>query len=198
MLLGPGAHNRAMAFTVSSSRRRLAMAVLLLLAASGGVIRKFAPDPSVLRDIGSLLLVLWLPAIGNLIAYFIGKIPRKAPPRTEFETGAAFVPQLQAEIEAADVPADVMTALSPQEHKCTILVGRHGFTARLAEPLRQTFATPGKQTLALEFLHPAVALPKLPEDTAFHLLAGTTGIATGRVVRQDHRQPPTPRARRNP
>jgi len=171
-----------MAFTVTSSRRRLAMAVLLLLAASGGVIRKFAPDPSVLRDIGTLLLVLWLPAIGNLIAFFIGKIPRKAPPRTEFEAGEAFTPQLQAEIEAVELPKE----LALEERKCTILVGRQGFTARLAEPLRQALATAGKQTLALELLHPAVALPKLPEGTAFHLLAGPTGIATGRVVRQDH------------
>jgi hypothetical protein len=170
-----------MAFTVTSSRRRLAMAVLLLLAASGGVIRKFAPDPSVLRDIGTLLLVLWLPAVGNLIAYFVTKIPRKAPPRTEFEQDAAFAPQLSAQVEAA-VPTAVMDALDPQERKCTILVGRHGFTARLAEPVKQTFATSGEQTLALEFLHPAVALRKLVDGTEFHLLAGTLGIAKGRVT----------------
>ena len=176
-----------MAFTVTPYRRRLAMAVLLLLAASGGVIRHFAPNPSVLRDIGTLLLVLWLPAIGNLIAFFVARIPRKAPPRTEFEAGAAFSPQLAAEIEAASVAAEVWSALPPDQRQCTILVGRHGFTARLAEPLRQAFSRSGQQTLALELLHPAVALPKLPAGTAFHLLAGTTGIATGRVVRQDHR-----------
>src|SRR6478609_1073460 len=108
-----------MAFTVTSSRRRLAMAVLLLLAASGGVIRKFAPDPSVLRDVGTLLLVLWLPAIGNLIAYFVSKIPRKAPPRTEFDAGAAFSPHLHAEVEAAGVPAQVLDALPPGHSRCT-------------------------------------------------------------------------------
>jgi hypothetical protein len=170
-----------MAFTVTSARRRLAMAVLLLLAASGGVVRKYAPNPSVLRDVGTLLLVLWLPAVGNLIAYFVGKIPCKAPPRTEFEDGAAFAPQLHVQAEAA-VPAGVLDALDPDERKCTILVGRHGFTARLAEPVNQTFATAGLQTLALEFLHPNVALAKLKDGTEFHLLSGTMGIAKGRVM----------------
>ena len=177
-----------MALTVTSSRRRLAMAAMLLLATAGGVIRKFAPDPSVLRDVGTLLLVLWLPAVGNLVAYFIGKIPHKAPPRREFEVDAAFAPQLRAQVEAA-VPAGMMEALDEDERTCTILVGRHGFTARLAEPLKQTFARAGEQTLALEFLHPKVALERLQEGTEFHLLAGTLGIAKGRVVRGEAAQP---------
>jgi len=45
------------------------MAVMLVLAAAGGVIREMAPNPSVLRDIGTLMLVLWLPAVGNLVCY---------------------------------------------------------------------------------------------------------------------------------
>ena len=171
-----------MAFTVTSSRRRLAMAVLLFLAASGGVIRKFAPDPSVLRDVGTLLLVLWLPAIGNLIAFFVARIPRKAPPRTEFEADAAFAPQLQAQLEVGALSPGVMEALDPEERKCTILVGRHGFTARLQEPVKQAVATTGDKLAALEFLHPDVALKRLKEGTEFYLLAGTIGIAKGRIV----------------
>eukprot|EP01034_Spumella_vulgaris_P006289 gene6289-8010_t len=53
-----------MSFTVSSSSRRVAMAVLLGLAVLGGVIRYTATNPSTLRDVGTLLLVLWVPAIG--------------------------------------------------------------------------------------------------------------------------------------
>jgi hypothetical protein len=171
-----------MAFTVTPSRRRLAMGVMLLLALSGGFIRKYAPNPSTLRDVGSLLLVMWLPAVGNLIGYLMRKIPRRAPPRTEFEADTAFVPHLQVLVEAAAVQADVLNAIDPAERKCTVLVGRHGFTARLAEPLKQTFAAAGPQTLALELLHPAVALPRLGEATEFHLLVGNTGIAKGRVM----------------
>ena len=171
-----------MAIIVTSSRRRIAMAVMLLLAASGGVIRYFAPDPSVLRDVGTLLLVLWLPAVGNLIAWLVGKVPRKPPPRTDFEAGAAFAPQLQAQVEAAAMPAEVMDSLDPQERKCTILVGRQGFTARLAEPLKQTFAKLEEQTLGVELLNPDLALARLKEGTDFHVLAGAMGIARGRVV----------------
>ena len=69
-----------MAFTVTSAGRRLAMAVLLLLAIAGAVIRATAPDPSTLRDIGTLLLVLWMPAVGNLVAYLVRKIPRRRWP----------------------------------------------------------------------------------------------------------------------
>ena len=83
-----------MALIATPARRRLAMIALLVLAASGGVVRWVAPNPSTLRDLGTLLLVLWLPAVGNLIAYFIKRIPRSAPPATEFAPGAAFAPQL--------------------------------------------------------------------------------------------------------
>lgn len=171
-----------MAFTVTPSRRRMAMAVMLLLALSGGVIRKYAPNPSTLRDVGTLLLVMWLPAVGNLIGYLMRKIPRKAPPVTDFAVGSVFAPQLQVQVEAAALPAELVEALDPAAGLCTVLVGRHGFTARLAQPVVQAFATAGPQTLALELLHPAVALPKLPAGTDFHLVVGTTGIAKGRVV----------------
>lgn len=171
-----------MAIIVTPFRRRLAMVVLLLLAASGGVIRKLAPDPSVLRDIGTLLLVLWLPAIGNLIAFFVARIPHKAPPRTEFDAEAAFAPQLQVRIEAASVAPEVMKTLDTSQRRCTLLVGRHGFTARLAQPIAQILALAGEQPQAVELLHPTVALPKLTPGTEFHLLLGTTGIAKGRVA----------------
>jgi hypothetical protein len=172
-----------MAYTVTSSGRRVVMAALLALAVAGGVIRYFAPNPSTLHDVGTLLLVLWLPAVGNLIAWLVGKVPRKPPPRTDFEAGAAFAPQVQAHVEAAAMPAEVMDSLDPDERKCTILVGRQGFTARLAEPLKQTFAKAGEQTVGVELLNPDMALSRLREGTDFHLLAGAMGIARGRVVR---------------
>ena len=56
-----------MAFTVSTYSRRAAMAALLALAVLGGVIRYSAPNPSTLRDIGTLLLVLWVQLVVGLI-----------------------------------------------------------------------------------------------------------------------------------
>jgi hypothetical protein len=47
---------------VDSGRRQVVMCVLLGLAAAGAAIRHWADNPSLARDIGTLLLVLWLPA----------------------------------------------------------------------------------------------------------------------------------------
>ena len=172
-----------MALTATPARRRLAMIALLLLAVAGGIIRRYAPDPSTLRDIGTLLLVLWLPAVGNLIAYFAKKIPHRVPPPTSFPEGSTFAPQLDVRLHAVEMPRDLLATLAPDERQCTVLVGRSGFTARLGQPLKQLFANPGPQALALELLRPAVALPRLAPGTDFHLLAGTTAIAKGTVLR---------------
>lgn len=158
------------------------MIALLTLAASGGVIRWLAPNPSTLRDIGTLLLVLWLPAVGNLIAYFIKRIPRSAPPATDFAPDAAFAPQLQVQLEAVEWPAAQRTGLDVGERRCTLLVGRQGFTARLERPLAESVADNDGGMMRLQLLHPAVALRRLAPGTEFHVLAGTIAVAKGRVL----------------
>jgi hypothetical protein len=171
-----------MALIATPARRRLAMIALLVLAASGGVVRWLAPDPSTLRDIGTLLLVLWLPAVGNLIAYFVKRIPRSAPPATDFAAGAAFAPQLSVQLEPVELQAAQRAALDGNERRCTLLVGRHGFTARLEQPVSESIArNPGGMT-RLQLLHPTVALRRLTPGTEFHVLAGTIAIAKGRVL----------------
>lgn len=172
-----------MSITVTPLRRRLVMAVLLGLACAGGVIRHQAPDPSTLRDVGTLLLVLWLPAVGNLVAYLIRKIPARKPPPSAFPPGAPFSAQLSARIDTVAAPADWLAALDPSEQRCTVLVGRRGFTVRSAAPLSQWLAE-SPQTLALECLVPSAALRQLVPGTAFHLLVGTTPVAQGCVLEQ--------------
>lgn len=159
------------------------MAVLLALAFAGGVIRHQAPDPSTLRDIGTLLLVLWLPAVGNLVAYLMRRIPSRKPPPTAFPPDAAFSAQLQTRIDLVAAPAAFIAALDPAERRCTVLVGRQGFTVRSAVPLSQWLAD-APQSLALECLVPSAALRQLVPGTAFHLLAGTTVVAQGQVLEQ--------------
>ena len=154
------------------------MVVLLLLAALGGVIRRYAPQPSTLHDIGTLLLVLWLPAVGNLIAYLVRRIPRRPPrpaalPRTPFPAGGAFTPHLHAQLEAIDDP-------QVQETECLLLVAGQAFTARLALPVASALRAPQPQPI--ELLRPGAALPRLGAGTAFHLLVGTTAVAKGLVV----------------
>jgi hypothetical protein len=177
------AHNRAMPFIVTPLRRRLVMVFLLGLACTGGVIRHQAPDPSTLRDIGTLLLVLWLPAVGNLLAYVIRKIPTRRPRPTAFRPGADFSAHLRIRIDSVSAPADWLAALDPLEQRCTVLVGQSAFTARSAAPLAQ-WLPDAPQSLALECLVPSAALRELVPGTAFHLLTGTTAVAQGRVMEQ--------------
>ena len=166
---------------VTPARRRLAMAALLALALAGAVIRKLAPDPSTWRDLGTLLLVLWLPAVGNVLAWLVAKIPRRMPPATDFAAGAAFTPQLQVRVEPTDLAAAQQAALDPGERRCTLVVGPNGFTARLAEPVARMLAANSPQSVALELLHPVIALPQLAPGTDFHLLLAATAVAKGRV-----------------
>src|SRR4051812_45547657 len=116
-----------MPLIATPSRRRLAMALMLALALSGGLIRHYAPAPSTLRDFGSLLLGMWLPAVGNLIAWLVRQLPRSAPPPTDFAPGSPFQPQLQVRVDPVPLPEGWLAGLDPAEHRGVLLVGRHGF-----------------------------------------------------------------------
>ena len=169
-----------MPLVATSGRRRIAMAVLLALAVLGAVIRATAPDPSVLRDIGTLLLVLWLPAVGNLIAWLIRQIPPGAPRVTDFSPGAPFTPHLRTEL--VPVPVAAGAAIDSTEARCTLIVGRQGFTGRFASPVVQQLQPAGPQVHQLELLRPEQALPQLKPGVRFHLLVGPTALASGHVL----------------
>lgn len=168
-----------MALTATPARRRLIMIALLLLAVAGSLIRYFAPDPSTLRDIGTLLMVLWLPAVGNLVAYFVRKIPRRAPQLAAgFGAGSPFTPHLRVRLEPAGTVRDLPAALASAGNSCTLIVANSGFTARLdgPAPVQQD------QGVQVELLRPEVALAQLATGTEFRLAVGATAVAKGRVV----------------
>ena len=172
-----------MAIIATPSRRQLTMAVLLAVAAAGAVVRAYAPNPSTLRDVGTLLLVLWLPAVGNLVGYLIRKLPRRAPRGMPgFAVDAVFAPQLHVRLQAVDLPTQTMAMFDPHTRQCALLVGPQGFTARMEQPVLHMLScgTP----VPLELLRPAVALPHLAPGTPFHLLLDTTAVATGTVIDQ--------------
>jgi hypothetical protein len=168
-----------MALIVTSSRRRIVMATLLAFAVAGAVIRYLAPNPSTLRDIGTLLLVLWLPAVGNLIAYLVRRIPRRASRSRSFPDAGAFVPHLQARLEAVELSLPLQRSLAASSAECLLLVGREAYTARLSQPVARALSQPRPQPIQL--LHPARALPQFRPGTDFHLLVGSTAVARGRV-----------------
>lgn len=152
-------------FSATPARRRAVMIALLSLASAGAVIRALAPEPSTLRDVGTLLLVLWLPAVGNLVAWFVRRIPRKPPPVTNFAAGAPFAPQLRVAIE-------VQGAMPPDGSTILVVAGSRGFVGRIS----------GGPQAMLELLHPQGALPYLAKGTEFHLLVERTPFAKGRVL----------------
>jgi len=157
------------------------MAVLLSLALLGAAMRHWAPDPSLQRDIGTVLLVLWLPAVGNLVAFIIARLPRRPRAANGFAATSPFKPHVNAQINPLP-RADVAIALEPFGQQCTLVVGNKGFTARLAQPLAQWFDAGTAGAVELELLHPEPGLRELRPGVVFYLAAGTTAIGEGRVI----------------
>ena len=166
-----------------SRRRQIITAILLAFAVLGFVIRPFTPGPSLLRDFGSLLLVLWLPIIGNIIAWGVARFhARKAAP-PGFDAASSFEPSagVQITLLAAGVPAasrPVRAGLFP----CTVAVGTDGFTARLRVPQDQVPVPEVPQQLEVQFLRPELALASLPAGAEFVLISGRITLGRGVVL----------------
>jgi hypothetical protein len=165
-----------------SSRRQIITVFLLLLAVAGGLIRWLAPQPSLARDVGSLLLVLWLPIIGNIIAWLVARAAKPKVAAPGFAADSPFVP-------SARVTMTLMAAAVPSESRpiraglfaCMVVVGNEAYSARLQVHPDALPAPKVAQELEIEFLRPEVALPKLPAGTVFSLLAGRTLLGQGRM-----------------
>ena len=97
-----------MATSTISTRRQIITVVMLVLALIGGLVRWFAPQPSLARDLGSVLMVLWLPIVGNIIAWLIqrAKTPKHVP--QGFTAGTVFEPHAQVELTL--LPAEIWFA----------------------------------------------------------------------------------------
>ena len=166
-----------------SSRRQIITVFLLLLAVTGGVVRWLAPQPSLARDMGSLLLVLWLPIIGNIIAWLVARAARPKVMAPGFDPASTFTPSARISLilAAAGVPSQsrpIRAGLFP----CMLVVGNDAFSARL-QVLPDAVPVPEVALeLEVEFLRPEVALPALAAGTAFTLLAGRSLLGQGRVL----------------
>ena len=165
-----------------SSRRQIITTVLLLFAVGGGLLRWLAPQPSLARDMGSLLLVLWLPIIGNIIAWLVARAhkPKNAPPG--FAPDSPFTPSAHITLTllAAEVPSQSRPIRAGLFH-CMVVVGHEAFSARLQVPPHAEPVPEVAQPLEVEFLRPEVALPKLKPGTDFTLLSGRTLLGRGQV-----------------
>jgi hypothetical protein len=167
----------------TSSRRKLIVMVLLALALVGAGMRHWAPNPSVLRDMGTLLLVLWLPVIGNVVAFVINRFRAGRGRPASFEASHAFAPHLLAELTPAGTPPPAANSLAANERCCTLVLGSEGFTARLAVPVANWLESGQTQSIELEFLRPALAGSRFPAGAAFRVVVGYATAGQGRVIR---------------
>ncbi len=166
-----------------SSRRQIITVVLLVLAVGGGIVRWLAPQPSLARDMGSMLLVLWLPIVGNIIGWLIqkAKTPRNMPPG--FSPDAVFEASARVEITlmAAAVPA-ASRPIRAGYFSCTLVLGDEAFTARLEVPNGSEPLPEVASQFEAQFLRPELALAKLPPGTPFTLLSGRDLLGTGKML----------------
>lgn len=154
-----------------------------MLALAGAVVRLLAPAPSALRDLGTLLLVLWLPVIGHVVGYLFGKLPRRrAPP--PFAPEQAFNPHLRVMLTPLAQPGRRPPAAGSMA-PFTLILGSEGFSARCAQAPDEGEppAAPDDVPWEVEFAVPALALPRFPEEAQFVLAAGTGAVARGRVLK---------------
>ena len=148
--------------------------LLLVLALAGGAVRHWTDKGTIAHDLGTLLLVLWLPIIGTVVGFVINKTRRMMKASKDFPQDAAFAPQLLVRLEGT------VTASMDTLERVTLVLDKEGFSARtrIAPPQ----ARQGPTTLELEFLRPQLALSRFPKNTCFDILVQGQVVAQGRVL----------------
>ncbi|HET7837847.1 MAG TPA: hypothetical protein VFL43_18675 [Variovorax sp.] len=171
--------------TTIQSRRKLIVIILLCVALGGAAMRQLAAPGSTLRDIGTLLMLLWVPIIGNVISWLISRLRRPATMApSPFDERPAFEPQLLVELtlRPPKLPADDIP-VPAGEHRCALVIGNEAFSARWWVPPDRSFRRGIPQALEVEFLAPQLALPKFQAEAGFRMLVGESFIGDGRVLR---------------
>jgi hypothetical protein len=166
------------------AKRRFIVIALLCVALGGALLRQLSEPGSTARDVGTLLMLLWLPIIGNVIAWLIAKLRRPAAAEPAgFEAGSTFQPHalVVLTLRAPQLPSE--DSLIPEgEHRCALVVDNEGFSARWVVGPGQAFRRGRPQTLQVEFLKPAIALPRFPRDAVFRMLMAESFVGDGRVL----------------
>jgi hypothetical protein len=167
-----------MPFHATAGRRKLIVLVLLVFALFGAAIRWLAPNPSTLRDMGSLLLVLWVPVIGNVIAFLVQKLQQRRASR--FPGGDVFAGELLLELKPLVAAPALATPLT--DDRCALVVGTEGFSVRLSQPLSGWLESGEPMIAQAQFRKPAMALPHFRVDTLVRVVAQQRLVGEGRVL----------------
>lgn len=172
--------------TTIQSRRKLIVIILLCVAVGGAIMRHLAVPGSTTRDIGTLLMLLWIPIIGNVISWLIARLRRPTPTAagSPFESRTVFMPQLLVELTLRPpmLPAEDLP-MPAGEHRCALVIGNEAFSARWWVQPERSFRRGSTQALEMEFLAPQLALPRFQPGASFKMLVGESFIGDGRVLR---------------
>ncbi|MEJ7687717.1 MAG: hypothetical protein WKG52_12400 [Variovorax sp.] len=84
-------------------------------------------------------------------------------------------------LRAPELPADD-TPVPEGEHRCALVVGNEGFTARWMVPRGGAFRRGDVRMAEVEFSRPDVALPRFGTGTVFRMLVGESFVGDGRVL----------------
>lgn len=177
------------------SRRKLIVILLLAVAVAGAVIRWRADPASTLHDVGTLLMVMWVPIIGNVIAWAIRKLRRPVVEASSFGPANAFRADLSVSLTLRESQLPVRNGALPSgEYRAALVLDKEGFNARWFIPPGQALVPGQASTVEVELLSPAVALPRFASDTPFRVLTGDSFIGDGVVREVLHAQPALPDA----
>jgi len=181
---------------IIQARRKLIVIILLTVAVAGAVLRHFATPGSTARDVGTLMLLLWVPIIGNILGWLFARVWRRrvaakaarlaaaAPNTPTFGDAAAFQPHARVELtlRPARLPAED-TPIRSGEHRCALVIDDKGYSARWfveadAPPVRRGKA----REMRVEFLTPDLALPHFRPGASFRMMVGDAFVGDGRVL----------------
>src|SRR5262249_47901555 len=105
------------------------------------------------------------------------------PGSRAFANEGAFRPELEAEATFDWPPRnDGRHPLPGREYPCILAIGTDGFSARFVVPAGAPNAGDAPQRIEIEFLAPAVALPRFVPGTRFRVLEGNDVRGEGRVL----------------
>lgn len=171
--------------TTIQARRKLIVLILLGVAVGGAVIRHFAAMGSTLRDIGTLLMLLWIPIIGNVIAWLVARVrrPHAEEPVAGFDQRADFTAHARVELtlRESQLPSENIP-VAAGEHRCALVVDNQGFSARWRLRPGDVVERGRPRQCDIEFLAPELALVRFPVDAPFRMLVGESFIGDGRVL----------------
>jgi hypothetical protein len=164
-----------------SSRRFFIVAVLLVTGVAGALLRSFSSPQSTPYYVGTMLMVMWVPVVGNIISFLVNRLSPAAPVRPSFSSAMPFVPQVVVKLVLSLAPGQGLAMNeSDGKHHCLFITGTEGFSARVS-PLETEIA--GEALCAeVQFLLPAAALPKFPIGRTFEMKQGGRVVGTGQVL----------------